>query len=305
MELLKRGSKGSNVHSMQVLLREKGFHVDTDGIFGSDTEKAIKKFQKSVGLSSDGIVGNMTWTALYGNPTTIYDSKLNIDLTEYHLRSNEYYKEVVEKDTIYLHHTAGGSRPDYVIDGWERDNNRRGGVLRVGTAFLIGGATNGSPEFDGKIYTAFNERYWAHHLGLRLGKDAKYSNKYLNQKSIGIEICNYGFLEKIDDEFYFDAGRIKIFVPSDEVIELDEPWRNKRYFHKYSEKQIESLRLLLIELIEKYDINIQHEVFDRSFFDFNQDSIDGVPGLWTHSNCRIDKTDCSPQHILIDMLNTL
>ena len=35
-----------------------------DGIFGPGTESAIRRFQKSVGLSSSGIVDRDTWAAL-------------------------------------------------------------------------------------------------------------------------------------------------------------------------------------------------------------------------------------------------
>ena len=32
-----------------------------DGIFGANTETAVKKFQKDLGLTQDGIVGPETW----------------------------------------------------------------------------------------------------------------------------------------------------------------------------------------------------------------------------------------------------
>ena len=38
-----------------------------DGIFGRGTRKAVKRFQRSVRLRPDGIVGPMTWKALWGN----------------------------------------------------------------------------------------------------------------------------------------------------------------------------------------------------------------------------------------------
>ena len=36
----------------------------TDGIFGEKTEQNIRNFQKTKGLSADGIVGEKTWSAL-------------------------------------------------------------------------------------------------------------------------------------------------------------------------------------------------------------------------------------------------
>lgn len=35
-----------------------------DGIFGSATQNAVKNYQRSVGLSADGIIGCDTWRAL-------------------------------------------------------------------------------------------------------------------------------------------------------------------------------------------------------------------------------------------------
>lgn len=59
MNILKRGSKGDEVKMLQQKLG-----VATDGVFGSDTEKAVKEFQAKNGLIADGIVGAKTWTAL-------------------------------------------------------------------------------------------------------------------------------------------------------------------------------------------------------------------------------------------------
>jgi N-acetylmuramoyl-L-alanine amidase len=40
--------------------------VETDGIYGPQTEAAIKKFQQQNGLVADGIVGPNTWQKLIG-----------------------------------------------------------------------------------------------------------------------------------------------------------------------------------------------------------------------------------------------
>lgn len=65
--LLKRGSKGEVVKVLQKSLLKQGFYKDKiDGDFGLKTEAAAKAFQKSVGLTADGKVGNYTWLALKG-----------------------------------------------------------------------------------------------------------------------------------------------------------------------------------------------------------------------------------------------
>jgi len=37
-----------------------------DGIFGANTEKAVKSFQRAKGLAADGIAGKNTWAKLLG-----------------------------------------------------------------------------------------------------------------------------------------------------------------------------------------------------------------------------------------------
>ena len=57
--LLKRGSRGSTVKSMQEKLG-----IDADGKFGGGTEKAVKAYQEENGLKADGIVGPNTLAKL-------------------------------------------------------------------------------------------------------------------------------------------------------------------------------------------------------------------------------------------------
>jgi len=56
---LKKGSKGPRVAFVQ---RALGLHADR--IFGSQTKRAVKRFQRRHGLTADGIVGPATWRAL-------------------------------------------------------------------------------------------------------------------------------------------------------------------------------------------------------------------------------------------------
>jgi peptidoglycan DL-endopeptidase CwlO len=56
---LKRGAKGPRVAFVQKVL---GLHVDR--IYGKQTKRAVKRFQRRHGLTADGIVGPATWRAL-------------------------------------------------------------------------------------------------------------------------------------------------------------------------------------------------------------------------------------------------
>lgn len=60
---LKRGSTGSEVSAWQTFLRGQGFGIEVDGVFGLGTEDATKAFQRSRGLTPDGLVGPATAAA--------------------------------------------------------------------------------------------------------------------------------------------------------------------------------------------------------------------------------------------------
>ncbi len=67
---LRRGSSGENVGYIQNALNVIRNAVpsirllDVDGIFGAQTENAVKEFQTYYGLDVDGIVGPLTWQAI-------------------------------------------------------------------------------------------------------------------------------------------------------------------------------------------------------------------------------------------------
>ena len=68
---LRRGSSGPNVVVIQVELNRISQNYPAipklnpvDGIFGSRTEAAVRKFQEIFGLEVDGVVGKATWYAL-------------------------------------------------------------------------------------------------------------------------------------------------------------------------------------------------------------------------------------------------
>ena len=62
--LVRRGDRDHPVRTLQHLLRARGHGVTVDGIFGPQTEAAVRAFQTSHGLGVDGIVGPQTWSAL-------------------------------------------------------------------------------------------------------------------------------------------------------------------------------------------------------------------------------------------------
>ena len=68
---LRLGSGGNDVRNVQIRLNRISRNypaipkiVLTDGLFSTDTEEAVKEFQRIAGLTPDGIVGNATWYAI-------------------------------------------------------------------------------------------------------------------------------------------------------------------------------------------------------------------------------------------------
>ena len=63
--LLQEGMEDPQVRTLQRLLAAGGYEPgEADGIMGSRTVEAVKKFQNDKGLLSDGEVGGETWTKL-------------------------------------------------------------------------------------------------------------------------------------------------------------------------------------------------------------------------------------------------
>ena len=61
MRTLKNGSQGEDVRALQEMLNKLGFSCGkADGIFGKNTEAAVKAFQAINGLTCDGIAGPQT-----------------------------------------------------------------------------------------------------------------------------------------------------------------------------------------------------------------------------------------------------
>ena len=69
-EVVKNGSKGTSVLLVQEILKSRGFKgsdgkdLSLDREAGSNTIYAIKQYQKSRGLTVDGVCGTNTWKDL-------------------------------------------------------------------------------------------------------------------------------------------------------------------------------------------------------------------------------------------------
>lgn len=109
------------VRSLQQLLRARNHPVTVDGIFGPNTEAAVKAFQQSKNLAADGIVGPQTW------PKLVVQAKQG--------SSGDAVRGVQE--VMKFHDQSDGEGPPINVDGIFgpiTDNWVRGFQTAVGTA---------------------------------------------------------------------------------------------------------------------------------------------------------------------------
>lgn len=86
------GDDGTDVEQLQQRLYELGYLNKVTGHFGSDTESAVKTFQKRNGLYDDGNVGSQTREALYSAeavPMSYYLGDKNDEILKYQQRLTE------------------------------------------------------------------------------------------------------------------------------------------------------------------------------------------------------------------------
>ena len=63
---LELGSQGPLVAQVQ-----KALEIPADGIFGPQTDDAVRRYQARAGMHVDGIVGPLTWASLFERPSAV------------------------------------------------------------------------------------------------------------------------------------------------------------------------------------------------------------------------------------------
>tara|TARA_B110000285_G_C15024679_1_gene563497 strand:+ start:331 stop:1212 length:882 start_codon:yes stop_codon:yes gene_type:complete len=292
--ILRKGTRGNEVKLLQEFLG-----TSADGIFGSGTEATVKEWQSKNGLAVDGIVGPATWDVM-GLATTddsekVYTTENGLIVNRHFLPKGEYLEGPSKKEYLFLHHTAGWNNPYKTIDSWGRDT--RG---RVATEFVLGGQSvkGNDDKHDGVMVQAFPEGGYGWHLG-------KNGSQHMHKHSVGIEVNNFGYIK--NGKTY--AGTT---AHESQIVTLAEPFRGYTTWHRYSDAQIESIRLWMHFIAERDGIDIRAGLpalikeKGAAAFEFNEDAYYGkIKGVWTHTNTRKDKSDMFPQQELMDMLVSL
>jgi N-acetyl-anhydromuramyl-L-alanine amidase AmpD len=212
------------------------------------------------------------------------------------LPESEYFKENTNKKQIVLHHTAGSSSATNVVNGWRVD--KRG---RVATCVVIAGE-GARNDKDGEIIQCFSSRNWAYHLAadVPLFKEFGLNWQNLDKISIGIEICNWGFLVERNGKFY---NYVNGEIPKNQITELEKPYKGQKFYHKYTDAQIESTRQLLVYWNEIYGIPLKYNPEDM--WQPSKKALAGEAGVFTHNSYRRDKSDIYPCPRIIEMLKSL
>jgi hypothetical protein len=309
METLKLGSTGEDVKVLQEFL-----NITVDGVFGPETQKTVKIWQATYGLTADGVVGPKTQAAMGLIDTDLADTpdKLSdiLVIEKSYLPKGEYFVGPTKKQWLFLHHTAGWHNPIQTIEAWGRDT--RG---EVATEFVIGGqSVKGDDNTrDGVLVQAFPEGGWGWHLGT--GRGIMHSN------SVGVEVCNFGQLTKggytknkvwvplKPNSFYTYVG---VEVHPSQIVELKKAFRGHKFWHKYSNKQLDILKDLIYYVANRDGIDVRKGLpamvksIGADAFDFlNVPHVSANPGLWAHTNVLGSKTDMFPQQELLDLLVSL
>ncbi len=163
--------------------------------------------------------------------------------------SGYFEAQKVDKEAIVMHFTVGHLQSDIHVLTKPKAGQKK---WRLSVAFVIGR--------DGTIYQLHSSAHWSHHLG----KDAYGGNSDMSKRTIGIELCNYGPLKKVNNNLETaysrpkkNPGRTDVYCTMDDrdqYIQLDTPYRGYTYFATFTDEQYESLIVLLRYLTATYEI---------------------------------------------------
>jgi peptidoglycan hydrolase-like protein with peptidoglycan-binding domain len=179
--MLRKGSRGDDVRTLQTLLNENGYSLAVDGIFGSRTDGAVRDYQARKGLVVDGIVGPKTWGALLskdsgsrqasppsGYPTLSYGSRGTSVSKLQNLLNNNGAKLAVDgqfgsltQAAVKRFQSANGIKANGVVGSstWKAlqvENLISIAKSKVGSKYVLGGKGPTTFDCSGFVYWCLN-----------------------------------------------------------------------------------------------------------------------------------------------------
>jgi N-acetylmuramoyl-L-alanine amidase len=188
-----------------------------------------------------------------------------------------FFTEDVPKTHIVLHYTAGYLRGDVA--------SLTAPANPVSVPFVI--ARNGS------ILNLWSSKLWAYHLG----PGAVGGNTASSKRTIGIELSNIGFLNKVGNNLVSDHDSTDVYcslAETSQYVALKTPFRGKSYFATYTPKQYESLVALLRFLTKRYPIKRALLPEAQRYTLLTESQLNAFSGIISHANVRPDKLDIGP-----------
>lgn len=133
--VLRQGSSGPDVITLQYLLDVISEYypevpgLSQDGIFGSGTRQSVVAFQRAMQLDADGVVGPLTWKALYNTYQGIMQNVPSQKPDE----TDTFQYTVQPGDTLWLISRRYGT----TVEAIKRLNGLNGDMLYIGQVLKI------------------------------------------------------------------------------------------------------------------------------------------------------------------------
>ncbi len=233
--ILKRGDHGGDVLELQSDLISLAYDITEphDGDYGPQTERAVRSFQAIAGGHVTGIVETVVASALHAMAIDppVTDTGLEIPFVigpHYDSRSEAII------DMIVIHYTGSGTLVGTAR--WFQDP-----ASSVSAHYLVGK--------DGAIVQMVKEGERAWHAGASVWQGRSNCNRF----SIGVEIINWGLLEKKDDGFYCAINnQYTQRYNGQRPVEMA-----GKYWEPYTDKQYEALAELVRDIQERRGIDLE------------------------------------------------